>query len=93
MFTLSVCVSDCLSVALSLNAAIPTGYIKWKVYLTKYLTLTDWEQSFTRMYMNMKCSKYLAIQFKILYFILVTKEKLLQWGLAQDDICTFLKKK
>ena len=36
----------------------------------------------------MKCSKYLAMQFKILHFILVTKEKLLQWGLAQDDICT-----
>ena len=29
------------------------------------------------------------MQFKILHFILVTKEKLLQWGLAQDDICTF----
>ena len=37
----------------------------------------------------MKCSKYLAMQFKILHFILVTKEKLLQCGLAQDDICTF----
>ena len=70
-------------------ASIPTGYRKWEAYLTEDLTLADWEQSFTRMYMHMKCSKYLAMQFKILHFILVTKEKLLQWGLAQDDICTF----
>ncbi len=36
-----------------------------------------------------KCTKTLLLQFKILHYIVATKEKLFQWGISDTDICSF----
>ena len=66
-----------------------TGYMKWAQYFSNNITQKFWQQSFQKMYGTLKCTKTLYVQFKILHFIIATREKLKLWGLSETEICSF----
>ncbi len=67
---------------------IATGYRKWNTYFHDDLTLEEWRQSFANMYRTTKCTKILFLHFKLSHYILTTKEQLLKYNIAEDDICS-----
>ena len=67
----------------------PHGVIKWSNYFHDEIDLGAWRQSMNNTYRIMKNTKTLMVQFKILHYIMITKEKLYQWNMSDTDVCSF----
>ena len=68
---------------------MPTGFIKWGNYFKGDLTIEAWQNSFQMMYDIMKSHKIAEVQYKILHFIIPTREKLFAWGMEETELCRF----
>ena len=66
-----------------------SGFVKWNNYFHTNLTLEEWRQSFCTMYKILKSPKTHIIQFKILHYTLATRDRLLEWGITDSDLCLF----
>ncbi len=58
---------------------IATGYTKWDDYFSDGLSKEDWIEGFSTLYSAMKSTQTMIVQFKLLHFILVTKDRLFEY--------------